>query len=111
LHCGGCEIYFPTILEFDIIVSKSLWKICWRLCGIVFLLANEGCVMVGCSLVINVYNERSHRVAKGGKDVQMRCPLRGFRKLVQRRMLEFLMVWRKVVHQEMEEVKKIYMKE
>ncbi len=37
-------------------------------------------------------------VAKGRKDVQMRCPLRGFRKLVQRRMLEFLMVWRRVVH-------------
>jgi hypothetical protein len=31
------------------------------------LSANEGCVMVGCSLAINVCSERSHRVIRGGK--------------------------------------------
>jgi hypothetical protein len=38
-------------------------------------------------------------------------PISGLKIEVQRIMLEYLMVWRRVVHQEVEEVKIIYMKE
>ncbi len=63
----GCGIYFPTVLESKVIVSKSLWNICWKFCAIKLLLANERCITIGLPLVIDVCFERSHGVAKGGK--------------------------------------------
>jgi len=64
---SGCGNYFPTVPKFEIIVSKSLWNICWIFCAIILLLASERCIMVGLLLVVGVYCERSHMVAKGGK--------------------------------------------
>jgi len=59
--------YFPMIPEFEVIVSKSLWKIYWRLFGIRLLLASERCFVVGWSLAVNFYYGRSHSVAWGRK--------------------------------------------
>jgi len=55
------------VLEYEVIVSKSLWKICWRLFGIILFLASERCVTVGWSLVIDFSCEISNGVAQGGK--------------------------------------------
>jgi hypothetical protein len=64
---SGCGIYFPTILEFEVIVSKSLWNICWRFYVIRLLLASERCIMVWLLLAFGVCCERSHKVVMGGK--------------------------------------------
>jgi len=55
------------IPEFEVIVSKSLWKIYWKLFGIRLLLASERCFVVGSSLAVNFYCGRSHSVAWGRK--------------------------------------------
>ncbi len=55
------------VLEYEVIVSKSLWKICWRLFGIRLFLASERCVTIGWSLVIDFSCGISNGVAQGGK--------------------------------------------
>jgi len=54
------------VLESKVIVSKSLWKICWRLFGIKLLLASERCVVVGWSLAIGLCYGKWHEVVQGG---------------------------------------------
>jgi len=67
LHCGGCGIYFSMVSKYKVTISKSLWKIWWKLCGIILLLANEGCVIVRFLLTQCVCCKKSHRVARGWK--------------------------------------------
>jgi hypothetical protein len=77
LYYGGCKIYFPIVPESEVTISRFLWKICWRLCGIKLLSASETCVMVGWSLAIGVYCGRWHGVARGGKIYKRNAHRRG----------------------------------
>jgi hypothetical protein len=67
------------ILEFEVIISKSLWKICWRLFGIRLLLASERCVTVGWTLAISFSCGRSNDVIWGGKIYKCRSDGQGSR--------------------------------